>query len=391
MEAIFKTYPAVKRKHEEHVRAKAKMTEQEFWTKFFQSHYYHRDHVHGHNVKDIFTECAKDDDCAIREQLKAGVGDRVADVAAFSDKTLDENYGGFDGQIASTSGVGIGGGKATSAAAASSIVSQNIIKRFNQHSIMVMKTSSEAASSSSVNNSKASENGVKNGVKKVVGNDEDKMKRLRDNITYDDLEPETPKKKSKLNLTKVERYLAGPMTSNSASSFISDSNVSLGEIQASRASLQVELANWRHNSRELMKACHATQALVDLSPGGALMQKSARRDAIAAQCPESVKRDLAALYVSLGELARHFWSSFPATTPERMEKVVKMHETLKRFRDVKLKPFENEVARNYTSIAGELTAHINQMLEAAFRKFATWKQRQQNPRASLTNNSPAKR
>lgn len=40
IEAVFKTYPAVRKKHSDYVPAK--MTEAEFWTKFFQSHYFHR-------------------------------------------------------------------------------------------------------------------------------------------------------------------------------------------------------------------------------------------------------------------------------------------------------------------------------------------------------------
>ena len=49
IESIFKTYPAVKRKHIENVPSK--LSEQEFWTKFFQSHYFHRDRVHAQGTK----------------------------------------------------------------------------------------------------------------------------------------------------------------------------------------------------------------------------------------------------------------------------------------------------------------------------------------------------
>lgn len=59
MASIFRTYPSVKQKHLECVPAK--MTESDFWTKFFHSHYFHRDRLNM-DRKDLFTECAKQDE-----------------------------------------------------------------------------------------------------------------------------------------------------------------------------------------------------------------------------------------------------------------------------------------------------------------------------------------
>lgn len=50
---------AVKQKYSENVPHN--LTEKEFWTRFFQSHYFHRDRI-STGMQDIFTECAKQDE-----------------------------------------------------------------------------------------------------------------------------------------------------------------------------------------------------------------------------------------------------------------------------------------------------------------------------------------
>ena len=84
IQAVFKTYPGVKRKHFENVPAK--MTDEEFWSKFFQSHYYHRDRVFTSSAKgDIFAECAKEDDQTIKTVSKDQLDNLFLDLTRLED------------------------------------------------------------------------------------------------------------------------------------------------------------------------------------------------------------------------------------------------------------------------------------------------------------------
>lgn len=56
--------------------------------------------------------------------------------------------------------------------------------------------------------------------------------------------------------------------------------------------------------------------------------------------PKDLEKELCNIYVCACELLRHFWRSFPPTTPQLEEKAIRMHESLHRFHSAKLKPFE---------------------------------------------------
>jgi len=55
IQSIFKCYPAVKQKYASNVPHK--MSEKEFWAKFFQSYYFRRDQINT-TTTDLFADCS---------------------------------------------------------------------------------------------------------------------------------------------------------------------------------------------------------------------------------------------------------------------------------------------------------------------------------------------
>lgn len=80
----------------------------------------HRDRKYAES-KDLFTECGKMDDQELKRDIQSGVKDPLVNLVEFEDKTLDEGYGTLSDKPQGSVGS----------------VSQAMIKRFNQHSIMV--------------------------------------------------------------------------------------------------------------------------------------------------------------------------------------------------------------------------------------------------------------
>uniref|UniRef100_A0A6G1S720 General transcription factor IIH subunit 1 n=1 Tax=Aceria tosichella TaxID=561515 RepID=A0A6G1S720_9ACAR len=109
--AILKTYPKVAKLHQELVPTK--MTETEFWNKFFQSRYFNRD-----RTKDMFTDLVKSDE---KEWKQCIVSDPFLDVELFDDNAYRNNPGD----------------------APPDNHEQSLIKRFNQQSIRLIDSLSQ--------------------------------------------------------------------------------------------------------------------------------------------------------------------------------------------------------------------------------------------------------
>lgn len=352
IESIFRTYPAVKQKYSENVPHN--MTEKEFWTRFFQSHYFHRDRI-STGTQDIFSECAKQDEKGLKSMVEQGVRNPLVDLLSLEDKTLDEGYGVNAAlPAASTSNRTV---KESSNAA--------IIKRFNHHSAMVLaagsqtreKKTDQASETSSTNGNSRDSDVFQPPVKKA---------KLQEATEYEDLQRENKPKTIALNLKKSDRYAHGPVPLQSQHYTTSQ------DIINSVSCIQHEMADYKPNLTQVLSSTAASSAIAALSPGGVLMQ-AATQQTINQMVPSDVQGELKHLYAAAGELLRHFWSCFPVNTPFLEEKVIKMKSNLEKFQMTKIFPFKEKIQRQYLST--NLTGHLEDMLQTAYSKFHAWQTR----------------
>lgn len=352
IESIFRTYPTVKQKYAENVPHN--MTEKEFWTRFFQSHYFHRDRINT-GQQDIFSECAKQDEKGLKSMVTQGVKNPMVDLLALEDKTLDEGYGTAAAPPASNT--------------ANKTLRENsnsaIIKRFNHHSAMVLAAglrkaeapSDQASETSSTDGNSRDSDFFQPPLKKV---------KLQEAIEYDDLQNDSGRKTIALNLKKSDRYAHGPVPLQSQHYSTSQ------DIINSISIIQHEMRSYKPRLTQVMSSSAASSAISALSPGGVLMQ-SAGQQTIHQLVPADVQSELKHLYTAAGELLRHFWSCFPVNTPFLEEKVLKMKSNLERFQVTKLRPFQEKIQRQYLST--NLTGHLEEMFQAAYSKFQAWQTR----------------
>lgn len=352
IESIFRTYPAVKQKYSENVPHN--LTEKEFWTRFFQSHYFHRDRINT-GSQDIFSECAKQDEKGLKSMVVQGVKNPLVDLLSLEDKTLDEGYG-LNTPVPSTS---------NSHKTVKESSNSAIIKRFNHHSAMVLAAGSrkgdtpvdQASETSSTDGNSKDSDFFQPPVKKV---------KLQEAIEYEDLQRENRPKTVALNLKKSDRYAHGPVPLQSQQYTTSQ------DIINSVNYVRHEMANYKPSLTQVLSSASATSAIAALSPGGVLMHGGAQQ-AINQMIPTEVQGELKHLYAAAGELLRHFWSCFPVNTPFLEEKVMKMKSNLEKFQMTKLRPFQEKIQRQYLS--ANLTGHLEEMLQSAYSKFQIWQNR----------------
>uniref|UniRef100_A0A2K5XYB6 BSD domain-containing protein n=1 Tax=Mandrillus leucophaeus TaxID=9568 RepID=A0A2K5XYB6_MANLE len=253
-----------------------------FWTRFFQSHYFHRDRLNT-GSKDLFAEYAKIDEKRLKTMVSLGVKNPLLDLTALGDKSLDEGYG-----ISSV----------PSASNSKSIKENSnvAIKRFNHQSAMVQAAGLRKQEPSSMDGNSGDADCFQPVVKRV---------KLQESIEYEDLGKNNFVKMNALNLKKLDRYY-GPTPTQSLQ-YATSQDIILFKLT------------------QILSSSAAGNTITALSPGGALMQGGSQ---------QTIKPD--------GLLENFYVISGPAFLEE---KVVKMKSNLERFQVTKLCPFQEKIRR----------------------------------------------
>ncbi|KAJ7391064.1 General transcription factor IIH subunit 1 [Desmophyllum pertusum] len=350
IEAIFKTYPAVKRKHQEVVPDE--MQEKDFWTQFFQSHYFHRDRTNPRPMPgDMFTECAKEDE---HEQLSRKL-------ATFKDPLLDltgaspvphEGYG-QSAELIDTK---------------NNAVTQSLFRRLNHHSLMVLQTTTAGSSTTT----EKEKNGKNGNVKETAP--PAKKTRLREMVGYDDLAEPQARELPSLKIADPSKFSRGliptvPKERGSLHSKRSHTDVSLA-VECNHR----EVEHWQPNLPGALPSDMACHVLSEMSPGGSLMSTTSETS-MQHLVSSSLQAEVKLQYNSLSELLRHFWSCFPVKTQFLEERI---GQSLERYRDVKLQQFRSRLAMEDAHLAN----HLVEMLDSALTKYRTWLEKKSASRIS---------
>lgn len=258
---------------------------------------------------------------------------------------------------------------------------QLLLRRFNKHSILIMRALAKYSANLSPSN--VSTASTESNYKDLAASGSLK-RRFQESESCSKSDSTNPE----LELASKKVYFQGPSSvSRSATSSLTHSQASQA-LAACRASLSISSCaghiSFNNNDIQL--------AIADISAGGCLMAggKPATSSVLLLLSAEQSK-ELSMLYSTAGELLRHFWVCLPTTTVAMAEKIIRIHESLGRFETSKLTPFIESVESTLSNagIRGggtsstngvyrcRVTAHLESLINAAKTKFHEWHAGQQ--------------
>ncbi|EYC37957.1 hypothetical protein Y032_0754g2058 [Ancylostoma ceylanicum] len=327
IQAVFNTYPAVEKKHLELVPHE--MTEAQFWTKFFQSHYFHREREVLPNPNDPFADCVRMDEAEMEKIQGDGVYRKRFDLDHLDDNIIKDFV---------------------KSDAVKGTQKNTLVRRCNYLSekILTALKPSTSADEGSNNVPKQSGFGVLN---RIIEEDE---KRLESNELVDqDGQQDCQSVAIKADHEGVNRTYTPEEAANYKAIVLtllessSDEDILIPEDEDMEA-FDVEDAEMNGTDSEARANGSGDPSEWGLSP---------------AQLNE-----LHAMHDAVAELLKHFWMCFPPVTPELEEKLQRMAQTLRNYEANQLR----EAERQFGKINVQ---HCHQMLARAHTRFQMYSER----------------
>ncbi|CAI5448295.1 unnamed protein product [Caenorhabditis angaria] len=323
IQAIFVTYPAVEKKHLELVPHE--MTESAFWTKFFQSHYFHRESEVLPNPKDPFADCVKSDEEEMKKLSAEGILRKRFDLDHLDD------YGFRDFTYKSES--------------LPKSVRATLIKRCNYLSEKILAISWKDGGAETI--AAGTKTNEKQGfavLNRVVAETENRLESgdLAETSTSEEYQH---LKIDEKNVAEIPEY-----SENEAETY-----------------KNTVLRFFQNNSNEKIlnpKDMEHEQTMVfedGLSNGNNKISENVKK----AENWEMTNVELGEMREmqnATREICRHFWTSFPPKTPEMEAKLKRMVETLTTYR-------ADKVGKKHTE-------HCIQMIDLALEKYRQFIDRQ---------------
>ncbi|KAI6173907.1 Seryl-tRNA synthetase [Aphelenchoides besseyi] len=332
--AIFKTYPVVEKKHLELVPHA--MNEQEFWAKFFQSHYFHRERDMNEDPNDPFFDCDKND-----------VKDMLEEKGSLKFRpTIDFNYLLEDLGIVSEIRQNNYGSNRNN----EDEEVDRLVRRCNYHSGRLLST-------------------------------------LMEETNKDDtaMEVDVPKVKSHVSyaLDLESSELAGTGYTNTQDGG-QDVNLRPSDFEQKPREYDPTTAKrFKSTILSLTAETTCTEDFIrrffdDLIDNPSYVEKQEAYEDFCKTLKSQALDDVKSLYPVTRELLRHFWICVPPKTPEAAEKLERMNETINKFSDMLSMHSSGKISPKHME-------RLFFMISKAKEKYAEMKQQSTN---GITANTP---
>ncbi|VDK82920.1 unnamed protein product [Onchocerca ochengi] len=307
------------------------MTEQEFWAKFFQSHYFHREREVAPSSSDPFSDCIKADNAEMRKLLDTKIAHKTLDFSYIHDDPLINNISSSSQYASSTKNI--------------------LMKRFNYYSERVLLATAENEMPTIANFEESNEESTKV--------DKSKSEEDENEIILESEELKSDQHEEQLDLISfaVSDVVRSTKhyTDEQAQAY-RDTVLRLCEAMPDDEDSDDDLEDDSDNDYE------------DLLRLATAATRTASAKCVTSELTATDIVDLQAIHDSVAELLKHFWMCFPPTNPDMDEKLKRMNVTLRSFEESKIASAEERFGEKNL-------ARCRQMLNFAYTRYDAYLQK----------------